>query len=205
MKTIAGHHLRWLVVVMGALLLTACAGFSEPKKDLFFRLPELAATAPRESQPAGPIVYVPPFLASGVHGERALLYAHADGTSLEQYTYSYWVDSPRVLFQQALVEHLRAKSDRRVVVVPSADASHTVTGRIRKFERHDDGKHGVAEIALEFEVVSGDSVAADFVRSYARALVLNDDDVGRCAAALGGAAQEILAQFADDLRAHWGE
>ena len=45
----------------------------------------------------GKSAIVPPFVASGLHGERALVYAHDDGTSLEQYTYHYRVDSPRLL------------------------------------------------------------------------------------------------------------
>ncbi len=189
------------IVCLLMLALGGCGSFAAPRKDRFYRLPE-GISGGALSVGAGEIVYVPPFVASGLHGERALIYAHDDGTSLEQYTYHFWIDSPRLLLQQALAERLRMAGTRRIVVSPSADAKYTVRGYIRKFERR--GQHqGSAEVDLEFEVTQADSVSPEFARAYRRTVTLHDDAMASCAKALGAASQEIVATFAADLDAHW--
>lgn len=190
-------------LLVGALsvMLSACGSFATPRKDHFYRLPETAGTT-ENSVGEGLIVYVPPFIASGLHGERALVYAHDDGTSLEQYTYHYWVDSPRLLLQQALAERLRVGGAWRIVTSPSADTKYTVRGRIRKFERRGMDK-GTADVGLEFELIGAATDAPEFARAYQRSVTLPDDAMASCAAALGQAAQDILAAFATDLATHW--
>ena len=184
-----------------AAVLTGCGSFSPPHKDYFYRLPELAGGNTLGTS-KGALVYVPPFVASGLHGERALIYAHDDGTALEQYTYHYWVDSPRVLLQQALTERLRMGGTLRIITAPSADAQYTVRGYIRKFERRG-GNKGLAEVSLEFEVTPADSDSAEFARAYQRSVALPDNGMASCATALGVAAQDIVASFVTDLEAHW--
>jgi ABC-type uncharacterized transport system auxiliary subunit len=194
--------MKWMMVSLLVSVLAGCGSFAPPHKDYFYRLPDdPASDAPSVGE--GTIVYVPPFVASGLHGERALIYAHDDGTSLEQYTYHYWVDSPRVLLQQALAQRLRAGSTRRVVTSPSADAKYTVRAYIGKFERRGK-KNGWAEVSLEFEVTQADSDTAEFARAYRRSIALPDEAMTSCAAALGAAAQDIVANFVTDLEAHWG-
>ncbi len=190
-------------LLLGALsvMLSACGSFATPRKDHFYRLPEIASST-ELSAGEGVVVYVPPFLASGLHGERALIYAHDDGTSLEQYTYHYWVDSPRLLLQAALAERLRVGGARRIVTAPSADAKYTVRGHIRKFERRGTDK-GTAEVSLEFELIEADKDSPEFARAYQRSVALPDDTMASCAAALGQAAQGIVAAFATDLETHW--
>ena len=191
-------------VILGLLVgaLGGCASFAAPHKDYFYRLPE-AVSSGVSSVGEGAIVYVPPFVASGLHGERALIYAHDDGTSLEQYTYHYWVDSPRLLLQQALAERLRLGGTRRIVTAPSADAKYTVRGYIRKFERRGKDK-GSAEVSLEFEVTSADSDSPEFARIYQRSVALPDKAMASCAAAMGAAVQDIVATLASDLETYWG-
>ena len=191
---------------IGCLLMLAlggCGSFAASRKDQFYRLPEAVSGSVR-SVGAGDIVYVPPFVASGLHGERALIYAHDDGTSLEQYTYHYWVDSPRLLLQQALAERLRMAGTRRIVVSPSADAKYTVRGYIRKFERRGQQQGSVA-VDLEFEVTQADSDSPEFARAYRRTITLQDDAMATYAAALGAASQDIVATFAADLDVHWAQ
>ncbi len=184
-------------LLVGLLLALAGCG-AAPKKDTFYRLPQTAGNgAPSIGE--GAIVYVPPFVADGLHGERALVYAHDDGTALEQYTYHYWVDSPRLLLQEALAERLRGT--HRIVTAPSADAQYTVRGHIRKFERQG---AATAEVSLEFELLSAASELPEFVRAYQRSVPLPDEAISSCAHALGQAAQDELANFVTDLEAYWG-
>jgi ABC-type uncharacterized transport system auxiliary subunit len=194
------RRVRSLLTAALLVSLTACGG--TPHKDTFYRLPDLSSGDTAVDVSSGAIVYLPPFEADGLHGERALVYAHDDGTALEQYTYHYWVDSPRVLLQQALAERLRGA--HRVVTTPSAEATYTLRGRIRKFERHAGARGATAEVSLEFELLSADTELAEFVRAYQRSVPLADDGVNTCASALGQAAQDVLANFATDLEAYWG-
>ena len=188
-----------LILALCLLVLGGCGG--TPEKDTFYRLPETTGSA-MVTVEDGPVLYIPPFGADGLHGERALVYAHDDGTTLEQYNYHYWVDSPRQLLQQALAAHLRAT--HRIALTPSADAAHSLRGRIVRFERQAQGKHGTAEVELEFELLSADTDVPVFARRYARSTALPDDEIGSCVGALGRAAQEVLVELATDLEAYWG-
>ena len=190
-------RVRTLATLLAAVLLSGCG--AAPRKDMFYRLPEVAGVA-AASEGEGTVIYVPPFLADGLHGERALVYAHDDGTALEQYTYDYWVDSPRLLLQQALAERLRAGGAQRVVTSPSSETRYTVRGRIRKFER----RGASAEVSLEFELLSAATEVPVFVRGYERSVPLGDDAMSTCARALGEAAQDELAKFVTDLEGYWG-
>ena len=194
-----------VLILLGVIALGGCGTFSAPKSDTFYRLPAGATAAGSAIDDTAPVVYVPLFTASDVHAGRALVFAHDDGVALEQYTYHYWADSPRVMLQQALVAHLTNAGVGRMALEPAANVAYTINARIQKFERRSAGKHGTAEVVLEFDVVAGDAVVAEFSRSYARAVVLGDDAVATCAVALGQSAQEILAEFARDLRAHWSK
>lgn len=193
--------LRGCGTFLGLCLLALAGCGAAPHKDSFYRLPETVGSA-AVNVAEGPVIYIPPFVADGLHGERALVYAHDDGTTLEQYTYHYWVDSPRLLLQQALAARLRGA--HRVVTAPSADARYTLRGHIAKFERQGTGKGAKAEVSLEFELLSAATDVPEFARAYQRSVPLADDAMSSCAGALGQAAQDVLASFATDLKAYWG-
>jgi uncharacterized lipoprotein YmbA len=187
----------WLAV---AVLVTACG--APPKKDTFYRLPDAGPAAAADTAHGGPLLHVPPFSANGLVSERALVYARADGTSLEQYNYHFWVDSPRLMLQQALSAALASGLDARVVAEPMAGA-YSVRGRIERLERAA-GKGPVARVELGLAVHAPAGGPAVFSRSYARALDPMDESVAASAAALGKASQDILAQFVSELQAQWG-
>ena len=191
------RHWCWLLAIVAV---TGCG--APPQKDTFYRLPEPGAAAPASATHRGPLLQVPPFSANGLVSERALVYARADGTALEQYNYHFWVDSPRRMLQQALSAALATSLDARVVAEPVAGA-HSVRGRIERLERAA-GDGAVARVALAFEVHAPHGGPAVFARRYARELEPSDDSIAACAAALGQASQDILAQFATELGAQWG-
>ena len=192
--------LRMSLLLFGLATLLACGG--TPHKDSFYRLPVVETDEAQTAISDGPVIYIPPFDADGLHGERALVYAHDDGVSLEQYTYHYWADSPRLLLQQALAA--RVRGTRRVVTTPSAEASYTLRGRIVRLEVQDAGKGATAEVSLEFELSPVDTDVPVFSRSVRRSVALGDEDISARVGALATAAQDALASAVEDLNGFWG-
>lgn len=194
--SLAVRHWCWLLALIA---LTGCG--APPKKDTFYRLPEPAAESPPSAAHGGPLIQVPPFSANGLVSERALVHARADGVTLEQYNYHFWVDSPRLMLQEALSAALASSLDARVVAEAVAGA-HSVRGRIERLERAG-GAAAVARVALAFEVHAPHGGPALFTRRYAREVEPADDSIAACAAALGRASQDMLAEFATELARQW--
>jgi ABC-type uncharacterized transport system auxiliary subunit len=170
---------------------------------MFYRIATAAVTSAAVAETVAPIVYVPPFAASGLHGERAVVYAHADGTALEQYPYDYWIDSPRILLQQALLSALRAEGRVRAVSEPTSEAAFTTRVRLIDFERRaTTGENGAAMLTLEF-ALQGESMALPvFERQYTRTLALSADTVPAAVGALSQAVREVTEEIARDIGAH---
>lgn len=191
--------LRLLLLIACTVLGAGCGSFSAPKKDTFYRLGD-AVTAPNTAV-SGALVHVPPFQTTGLLNERALVYAHADGTALEQYGYHFWVDSPRLLLQQAMIDALAAGPAVRATREPDYRADYLLNGRLRRFERAGKDGAATAELALELELRRGRPAEVLLVRSYTRSLPLADDTPAACAAALATASHEVLREFAGEAQA----
>ena len=191
---------RRAAMLVCLIVLSGCGG--TPPKDNFYRLPDAGMGDTAAAVVSGAVIYIPPFDTDGLHGERALVYAHGDGTTLEQYTYHYWADSPRLMLQQALAARLRG--ERRVVTTPSAEARYTLRGRIERLELHDGKQGATAEVKLEFELSSVDTDVPEFARSVTRSVALVENDTRARAGALAAAAQDALASFVGDLNTFWG-
>jgi len=197
---------RALVLAFTVVALAGCGTFSAPPRDQFHRLSPVAFGTGGARAVDTPIVFVAPFGASGLHGERALVYAHADGTSLEQYGYHYWIDSPRVMLQQGLAATLRRTLSARVLTEPGAGESIVVRGRIERFERVDHGDAaGAAVVALHFDVYPARGAAPVLTRTYEREQTLETDEPGDYVNATSRATQEIFAALADELRPLLGQ
>ncbi len=189
--------MRTTVTLILCAALVACG--SAPKKDTFYRLGD---SVPQAGNTLGAtLVHIPPFHANGLLSERALVYAHAGGTALEQYNYHFWVDSPRVLLQQALIDALSGEAGLRVTREPDYAAAYTVDGRIRRFERAGAEGAASAELALEIELFAGRSTEAVVSRTYTRSIKLERDTPAACAAALASASREVLLEFVTELKA----
>ncbi len=191
---------RYLVFLL-AVLMTGCGTLSAPPRDKFYRLQVAAAAAPAASLSPTEVVFVAPFRASGLHGERALIYGHDDGTSLEQYTYHFWIDSPRRLLQHELADYLEGALGVRVVREPVRDARRAINGRIVRLERIAGSGAGQAAVALQFDVERRSGEVPELSRSYQRVIELSDDSVAALVAGINTATAEIFAQFAADLSA----
>lgn len=190
--------LRGVAVLALAGLLGACGAMSPPPTDTFYRLPGTVSSATAAAAAEGRVIYVAPLAADGVLGERALVYVHADGTTLEQHNYHFWVDSPRLMLQQAVATALRAQLGATVVLEPTRAASHTVSGRILRFERVE-GEGGGTRVALEFEVRAADQDVPLLRRVFERTVAPRDAGVAAAATAIGTASAEIVGEFATAL------
>ncbi|MEQ8234719.1 MAG: ABC-type transport auxiliary lipoprotein family protein [Gammaproteobacteria bacterium] len=192
---------RIVALLLSVTLLAACGTVSAPPRDQFHRLVPQELTVRPGGEPAGtsPIV-VPPFSASGLHGQRALLYAAADGTTLEQYGYHFWIDSPRLLLQRGLAAHLRHALDARVMNEPGPREGVIVRGHVHRFERvADQNGADAAVVSLGFDVFeSGETVPA-LSRTIERRKELAGDDIAGYVAATSAATREIFDEFARDL------
>ncbi len=193
--------IRRLAVVLTVSAVAGCGTLSAPPRDQFHRLVPSAGAAASTQAVDAPLVFVAPFGASGLHGERALIYAHADGTSLEQYGYHYWIDSPRVMLQQGLAATLRGMLAARVLTEPGAGQGLEVRGRIDRFERVDHGEGaGTAVVALQFDVYRVREAVPVLTRRYVREQPLASDDLADYVDATSRVTREIFAAVAEELK-----
>lgn len=192
---------RTLALALIVMAVAGCGTLSAPPRDQFHRLVPAAVGAAATPAADAPWVFVAPFGASGLHGQRALVYAHADGTSLEQYGYHYWIDSPRVMLQQGLAATLRGTLPARVLTEPGADEGLVVRGRIERFERvdHGDGA-GAAVVGLQFDVYRARGAVPVLTRSYEREASLASDDLADYVDATSRATREIFEALAEELK-----
>jgi len=190
-----------LLCVLVILASSACGGLGSVPRDRYYRLPPGPAASAAAAH--APAVVVPPFVAAGVYADRALVFAHADGVTLEQYHYHLWVDSPRVLLRERLAGLLGARLGARAVPDLLPDAP-LVRGHVRRLERarHEAGPD-TAEVALRFEYYAAGERVPRLARDYSRSSTLASDDMSACVAALGEGIDDILAEWVTDLGQAW--
>jgi ABC-type uncharacterized transport system auxiliary subunit len=191
-----------LLLIAVCVCLSACGSLSSPPRDRFYRLQPMAPSSLAEQ--AHPVaLHIPAFEASGLHSERSLVYVHADETTLDQYGYHFWIDSPRLLLQSALADFLRDRLDMRIVMQPAANA-RVLRGRIIRFERQarPSAPH-VATVALHFEAFDGASRLPVLSRGYSEVEELADDSVESYAAATNRAVRKAFERLATDLLHLW--
>lgn len=191
-----------LVVLCVMMPNLGCRSLAPPLKDKFYRFNFDSPATTQDFGAADDIIYIPPFKASGLHSERAVIFAHNDGTSLEQHVYHFWIDSPRTLLQHALADHLRAASRAKIVIEPAVNAEFTVRGQVRRFER---SSGGGAQVALSLAFYGEHNAVPEFERDYERSMDVRDNSIAASVAALSTGTAEIFAAFIGDIRHHIAE
>jgi ABC-type uncharacterized transport system auxiliary subunit len=188
--------------VIGILIfcLGGCSSLSAPPRDNFYRLNISAPQGRTAEQDSAALTFIAPFSASGLHGERALIYAHADGIALEQYNYHFWIDSPRTLLQTSLAEYLQDVLGVQVVLDATGEEEMTIRGRIVRFEREAAGGSGRGVVALQFDVFRGDGRVPLLTRRYESAVNVEEDSIAAVATAVNAATADVYARFSMELR-----
>lgn len=199
MMSITRRSLLCLMLVS----LVACGSLSSPPRDRFYRLHSFTPPTTDATHAPRPL-HVPPFEASGLHAKRALIYVHPDDTTLEQYSYHFWIDSPRVLLQSALGDYLREGLGAQVVGQPAAEAT-VVQGRVVRFERlaHPDGGLDEAAVVLHFDVFEHGARVPSLSKRYAVMENLPEDTMAAYALAANRAVGQVFEQFLNDLAHLW--
>ena len=195
-------HARTAVLVVIAATLAACGALPAPPGDTFYRLHPVARTGAHTATAASTAVFVPPFSASGLHAERALLYAHEDGTTLEQYSYHLWIDSPRYLLQQSLGAALEAAFGVTVITEPAANKGR-VQGRIVQLERRAGSSGDLAAVSLHFDVYPPNGRVPILSRTYESLSKVESDDIAAYVLATDVAVDELFRRLTADLAEVW--
>ncbi|MGE0484774.1 MAG: ABC-type transport auxiliary lipoprotein family protein [Gammaproteobacteria bacterium] len=191
---------RVVVLAIAMVLITGCGSLSSPPADTFYRLAPRAMSEVPPPAPEAALIFVPPFDASGVHGERALIYAHADDTTLEQYRYHYWIDSPRNMLQQGLADALRSRLGVHAVTEP-VGAAGTLRGRIVRFERLIGADGDRAVVAIHIDLMAEHGRVPLLTRDYEAAVAVRDDSIAGFVAAMNAAVDEVVTRIVDDFAA----
>ncbi|MEX2480709.1 MAG: ABC-type transport auxiliary lipoprotein family protein [Gammaproteobacteria bacterium] len=194
---------RRTLLCVALAFIAACGSLSSPPRDRFYRLHSFMPPTSLSTSPAKQL-HVPPFEASGLHAKRALIYVHPDDTTLEQYSYHLWIDSPRLLLQSALSDYLREGLGAQVVAQPAAEAT-VVQGRVVRFERlaRPGGGPDDAAVVLHFDVFEHGARMPSLSKSYAVVENLADDTIEAYAMAANRAVEQVFEQLLNDLAHLW--
>lgn len=187
-----------VLIAVAALALGACGTMKPLPSDKFYRLnvPPAAAAQAWSGAP----VRVAKFVASGVHRERPIAYAGADGVVVGQHRYDLWIDSPERMLQNELVRYLRDARVAPVVTGSSlAGKAIEVRGRIDRMDNLvESGDPGViVELHLEL-VVRGRRDEVVFARAYSETRTPAGSSIAAVAGAMSEAVGAIFARFTAD-------
>ena len=198
-------HVTWGRTLLAGYcaLIVGCGNLSAPPADTFYRLTATSsqtAAAQVLGSDGAKGVYVPPFATTGLHSERALVYAHGDGHTLHQYQYHFWVDSPRKLLQRATVDALQQAGVGGVVMDAISRPAYVVKGELRRFERSESeqGDDAMAVAVIVIRIYRGGGGLALFEREYQRTIAPSGEGVSQFVDTLDQATSAILNDFVRD-------
>jgi ABC-type uncharacterized transport system auxiliary subunit len=192
------------VATLAAIGLAACSAADPAPSDHFYRLGTAPPASAVTATPAEGKALVPPFQASGVLNQRALLWTE-NGVELQQYSYHFWAEPPAQLFQEATANALRASNVFDAVVEPSyrQRPDWIIQGRIRHLEligsSGEDSAVRGARVTLSFLVSDPDDERVLLDRSYEENLPVPNGSVAAAAAVIGDATEAIMVRFLQDL------
>lgn len=184
----------------GLLALSACSSGPVPR-DTFFRLGAPATPAALPGGPIKGIVEVPPFHATGVINERALLYRES-ARGLAQYNYQTWLEPPSLMVQRTFIEALRGARAFDAVASPEMrqDRDYELLGDLREWEHVLPSAGGpAAAIAIDIGLRRIAGNRAVLVKSYEIQEPAADGSVDAAVQAFTAGLDKIIAQVLTDL------
>ena len=187
--------------LLSVLALLGCAQPEVPH-DKFYRL-TAAQPSPRAyaTPPLDATLTVHQFVATGVIGDRALVYASADAPNqLQQYHYHQWSSPPTHMLQDFAVACLRAGNLARRTVTPElrAKADYALTGELRRLEQI---RGESPRVALELEIALRRARDDEllWLQIYRAENPTADESVSSAVTALDQAFHGICAKLVTDL------
>jgi len=190
-------------LLLAALLLSGCSVPDLPN-DHFYRL-EVPEPDRRFQQPLfSGALRVSRFTTDGAVGGRPILFASYDRPfELQQYHYSYWVETPDRMLTDALAAYLRGANVAPTVLGPTGRgiAGHIVSGRLVRFERRVGEERATAVVALEI-TVEREFDGRQLMRArYAEEAPAAGMDMAETVLAFRRAVSSLFARFVADLAA----
>ena len=185
------------------LVLAGCQGGGDPAPvDRFYRI--AISTPEMRGGPSLPgTVMVDRLDADGLMRERPVVYSmDADGFSLAQHEYDYWVEPPARLLQAELVRYLRSAGVAQSVVTPElrVQSDFEVIGIVRRFERLIGRSAPRVAVTLELALVDRTGDNPRVVKTYSAEIGCPDDTVDASVSAFNEAVAAIFAEFLVDIR-----
>lgn len=192
-----------VALTAAALALGGCQSAADrPPIDRFYRI-SIEAPTP-SGQPSLPgTVLIARLDADGPMRERPVVYsADADGLSLAQHEYDFWIEPPARLLQSELVRYLRSSGVAQSVVTPELrlPSQYEVVGTIRRFERLIGRSTSRVAVTLELALVDRSGDRPRIVKTYATEIACPDDTVDGSVTAFNEAISAIFAEFLQDIR-----
>lgn len=181
------------------LLVSACGSMKPIPADTFYRLEKMtdAAAAGVSPWPAKNIV-IKRIRANGIYKDRALAMMKSDGVSLVQSKYHYWNESPEIMLQERLYQHVVAhKLAPHVSLEMTEEGAHVISGRLLRFEKVDTGTGaGAVAIELLLAVHSQDGeITHTFSQSYQFSEALQTPEMGEAVKSLSAGLDSLITQF----------
>jgi cholesterol transport system auxiliary component len=186
-----------------ALALTGCAGAPGIPDTVYFRLPPRATVEPVARPLAQPLV-IETFYADGLHSDQAIIYStDADGGRLKTYHYQLWVDPPVRMLQRRLIATLRDARAAQVITdrLPNQVEALRISGRLERFERIRGTAGWEIAVTLALRVERRGGGEPLMLKEYVRQLPAGGETLRDSVAAVGGAIDDIYAEFLRDLLA----
>jgi len=190
---------HFIATSAAAFTLVGCSSGPVPR-DMFYRLTGLAPAAPLAGGAIKGTIEVPPFRATGIVNERAILYREGP-RALSQYSYHTWSDPPASMMQQAFIDALRGAQAFTLVGAPTMklDRDFELVGTIHQLEHV--VVSGSSNVVIELEVavrrVRDNKVL--IAKTYRGEAPAPADDIDATVAAFTKAMDKILADFLGDL------
>lgn len=189
-----------LLLAMLVALLSGCA--VAPIPDVaYYRMPAAQVAGKRERPAFEMPIVVDTFVADGLYGNQAILYATSPTGSVRSYHYQLWNDPPVRLLQRRLIRRLRDEGISPMVAdrLPTNVAALQVSGLIDRFERvkHDDGWHALVQVEMRAEIL--DQGLPLVLKTYSAREPADSESIQATVRAFARATDQILAEFAADL------
>lgn len=195
---------RWLLVIVTAMFLAACAVSEPVPEDRFYQLDRLSPDTPYATPVISGGLQLDYTQADPLRSGRAVLYSDSEQPlQLRRYHYAFWVDQPPRLVHQALIAYLRELNvaDRVVSASQRGQATYRLQTQLLQFEQWRRGKTYGVELVLQASLQSHPEGDTLWTRIYKQSQPANGNDMHASAAAMNLALGRILAALGSDLGA----
>jgi ABC-type uncharacterized transport system auxiliary subunit len=174
--------MRILILLLTSLVLFSCSsGGKKQFQKLYYRFPE-----PQSIETPLPLTIKKP-TALGIFANRPLVAVDSSG-ALKQMNYSFWLESPKVLFKNYLNSLFKQNESIN-------EESYTLITHILKFEKQQD----LAKVKINFKLISPEgTVTLDKI--YEEQLQANDKSVGQFVKNIGKLLEKISQELAKDIQ-----